>query len=491
MPAEQLKELKLSVRTGNEAAEIFIIDSQFQRVATSIGQKAEFKLQPGLYSVKVRVGSEYEEKSVALLTKNELVNFGPIQFSTAAPLSGTAQTHDTQIDNAVAQSIQVHEYLGEGSQVYIFARNWTEKDAPPTNYPLQQHPARGLTLRNSADEILVDFGSPGVGAYTSGTDPWSACNVQLDPGVYCLCLVTNSGQMIRQSVVASPDWQTQVFLLQGNYNARENDIHADLSNGSIFMSRIGHGFQSSKPYKHSKDPDFHLTEMARQALINNRPALGQELLSRMLKQKFTNPMLGIYAAHLLLLDDKADKSILPAVIKKLRDLLTNPHPDIEAIAQKIKLPGNYIFSMPPMLHISWNYVLEASVTQPGIVPENSVASTIAGEAWSGSPWLLWGHSASGADNTGILSGLLKKLTKLELSAVDTSNLAPDELMATKMELPVTENLGLQPASPSGEAVAPKGNILPEMDDEQMLHLVLALGIPRLKLEALIKNIKVN
>lgn len=451
-----------------------------------------------MYSVKVRVGSECKEKPVALF-KDETVTFEPIVFSSPAPLEGTAKTHKFQTDHAETNSTEVHVRKGEGSQIYIFVRNWTEKTPSVTNKKLYPDAAIGLTLRSSKDEVLVDFGSPDVGSYSYDWDPWSACNVQLDPGAYCLCLKTYSGKILKQTIIASPGWQTQVFLLQRNYgfikkDAGENemDVRADLSNASIFMSRIGYGFQSSKPYEYSDNPDFRLTEMARQALINNRHVLNKEVMSRMLSDKFGNPMLGIYGVHLLLLSEKADKSILPDIVNNLRGLLVQPHPDVEAIALKLNVASSYVFDTPPMLRLSWNYVIEASVKQPQLVPQDSLAATIAGKLCSGDPWLLWGYLGKQADNTTILFEQLKKLTELEEASIDTTNLAPDQLMSAKMDMPLeTANADTfsmpQIVDSDMQSIPPERSI----NDEKMLHMVQALGVPRSVLEVMLKSLDKN
>lgn len=107
----EAKEVTLTVESGDEAAEIFIIDSKFNRIAAKAGQIAEFKLEPGLYSVKVRAGSDYREKSV-MLHEDQKVIFDPIEFSTPAPLEGTAKTHEYHIGNAINHSHKIHVTIG-------------------------------------------------------------------------------------------------------------------------------------------------------------------------------------------------------------------------------------------------------------------------------------------------------------------------------------------------------------------------------------------
>lgn len=479
--------LNLTVETGDEAAEIFIIDGQFNRIKSGTGKQAIFQLSKGLYAVKVKAGCESQEKTIELF-EDETVSFTPIKFTTAAPLEGTAKTHEFQIEKAVTHSNEVHQKLGNGSQIYVFARKWTEKDRS-TNVSLNKDPATGLTLRNTKDEILVDFGSPDVGIYSYDWEPWSACNVELDPGVYSLCLETHSKRMYKQTIIASPGWQTQIFLLQRNYGIKEVDYRADLSDASILMGRIGEGFKSLKKDDVGIEPDFRLAELARQALINDRRRLSQNLLQQALHEKFSNPMLGLYGAHLLLRNKNYDNSLLETVINNLRNCLQEPHPDVEVLALKSGLGSDYIFDTPPMLRSSWGYVLEASVHQPHLVPENSVASGIAGNLWSEGIWLIWGSADQQTDNDQMLMEQLKKLSQLEASSVDTSNLATDQLMAVNNDMPFDAGNPDIMAMPQAPAFIDEPNAnQPGMTDEQLTHLVQALGVPRAKLDVMLKNI---
>ncbi|MEO5995142.1 MAG: hypothetical protein ABIN89_00510 [Chitinophagaceae bacterium] len=474
----------LTVITGDEAAEIFIINGQFSRIASGIGKQFVFKLSRGLYSVKVRAGSETKEKPVALLS-DDSITFDPIEFSSPAPLEGTGKTHEFHNGNAVENSNLVHVTIGQGSQIYIFARNFSEKERSSTNVPLNRDPATGLTLRNSNDEVLVDYGNPDIGIYSTDWEPWSACNVELNPGIYFLSLKTASGQTLQQTIVASPDWQTQVFLLQRNYGLKEKDIRADLPNGSIFMSRLGMGFKSNrKDYGISDDPDFRLTEMARQALVNDRHIITRSIESQMLDDKCNNPMLGIYGAHLLLLDKKPDTTKLLTVLGNLRKLLVQPHPDVEAIAIKLKEPSNYIFDTPPMLRLSWNYVLDASIQKPELVPVNAITSQISNQLWSADPWLVWGdvHQEGATKNN--LMEQFKRLLKLEGSSGDITNISPGQL-------PQGVSMDMQPAAPqkSVENEYAENADMVSKDEEKMAHFVKALGVPRGKLDEMIKNLE--
>jgi hypothetical protein len=82
-------------------------------------------------------------------------------------------------------------------------------------------------------------------------------------------------------------------------------------------------------------------------------------------------MLGIYAAHLLLLEASVDVELFREVVGNLRTVLGRQHPDVEALA--LRAPGEPAplpFENPPMLSRSWSLMVEATVAQPSLVTES-------------------------------------------------------------------------------------------------------------------------
>jgi hypothetical protein len=502
MTTNSSETFNLNVQTGDEAAEVFIIDSQFHRVAKGVGDHVSFKLPSGLYTIKVRAGCDTREKSISLF-EDKSVYFEPIEFSSPAPLEKTGKTHEFHIGNAVSNSRVIHVKLGQNSQLYVFVRVWTAKNPSSTATTLNRDPCTGLTLRNLEDQVLVDFANPDIGSYTTDWEAWSACNVELDPGTYFLCLETASSELFKQTIITSPSWQTQIFLLQRNYGIKEQDVRADLTNSSIFISRIDQGFQAGKSMSGDpNEPNFRLTEMTRQALANNRNVITKEIVEQKLNEKFDNPMLGIYAAHLLLLNKEhlealnkvLNKPILEVVVETLRNLLGQPHPDVEAIALKSTLSSNYVFNAPPMLCLSWKYILEASVHKPELVPENSLASQIAGQLCSSDLWLMWLQSQNQDDDNKIILEQLKKFIQAEEASIDTSNLSPGQVMTMAINKDInTGDVHAQsmPQLASHEPISYSYAPEKAISSEQLKRMVQVLGVPRSKLESLLKSIDVN
>jgi hypothetical protein len=471
---EKKPEFKLTVDTADDGAEVILINSQFERVDRKCGRLVEFVLPEGLYMIKVRAGSRYEERDIDLFA-DHIEKFAPVAFPTSAPLEGTSKTHEWQLDSAYDESKRPHKTIGAGSEIYIYCRDWTsELERSYRKTGAVVHPATGLTLMDRKGNMLVDFTDPSL-PRSSGEDPWSACNVAVNPGIYYLRLETGSDQILQMSVVASANWQTQVFMLQHNYGTGEHDRRADLSSASVFMERSGKGFYSKR--RDSVAPDdvnFRLTEIARQALKNDRRIINNDLIN-MLGDKIRNPMLGIYGAHLLLMDREPNTGSIQHVVNNLRNYIGSDHPDVEALALKVGLGSNYIFDMPPMLRRSWNYMLEASVKNPGLVPEDSMVSQISGLLWSEDPWLIWGELQDETQfnkSEKLMEQVQKYLAYEDDSTPIVRGLTADEPEATTLE-----------------SFAPKRyKSFSDLSDKDKQQLVQATQVPLSKLNSMLNTL---
>lgn len=390
MKASEQKTLSLEVKTADETAEVFIIDGRFKMVERGRGQSNTFSLPPGIYTVKVRVGFESREEHVVLLDKPERVEFERIHFPSAAPLADTGKTHEYHISAAVNECKRTHFTAGSGSSIFVFVRDWTSQEKADAGGEPSRKPQKGLKLLDAQGKVVLDLEKKSVfeenSEFYEKHDPWAACNVQVNPGIYRLALELGSGKQVEQTVIASSGWQTQVFLLQRNYEDCNNrgvfDRRADLPGASILLSK--NGFNPADPFK-------RLVETARLGLVNTRQVLSENVIDEILKGKFENPMLGIFGAHLLLLDKQIKLGLLEVVVKNLRRMLgENQHPDVEALALRLGAKNTtYIFEHPPMLRRSWWQVVEATVDNEKLVPLNSMAAMCADSIWGEEPWLQW------------------------------------------------------------------------------------------------------
>jgi hypothetical protein len=475
--------LTLTVKTGDLATEVFILDGQFQKIVSGIGETFTCSLPPGLYTVKVRAGSEYQEKLLSLV-KDETIAFEPLQINSSAPLENSYNTSEFQISNAENHSKKKIPdiSLSKGSRVFIFidnSKNLSESNPGASG----NNPGAGLSLRNYDDEVLLDFENAREAQYSENKDSWS-CAVEISPGSYCLCLKTANGDQLKQTIVAASGWQTQVFLTLREYGLNTPEVKADLAGSSIFMARIGEGFNSGKPGENADNTGFRITELIRQALMNRRYVLSTDLLSVLFSGKFENPMFGIYAAHLLLLNPDFVFSELKTVVTNLRNLLGKSHPDVEAIALKAGMSEGFVFKTFPMLSKSWDLVIEASVQNPGVVEMESVAAKYSGQFWNCDLWLIWGRETE-LNRKGVYEQIRNYTTQDNL--LNKANLKTEPEF---LEMVSGEEIKNEKAEDSITKNIQTDNLLidkEKISDEQYLTIVQTLGIPRSSVESVIDD----
>lgn len=369
-------ELVLLTIEAEPGTEIFLIDHRFELRAKGVGHLSE-RVEAGLYQVKLRAGRLIQElQQVVRPGSGEVVVRPPaMPFSSAAPLVGTARTSVAHERAAESLSRTVHERAGEGSQLFVFARRHE-----PDPWPTAGSPARGLSLHDADGGLLVDFEHAGE-ADLEAPATFVGATVEVDSGTYRLRVATPRWGVLERTVVASPGWQTQVFLLQADYGeAGAPELRPDLASAATLMTREG-GFVSTRE-------GARQVELARGALVRGRSVLPPDQL---LAEAADNPMLGILGAHALLLAEEPDVGAVRAVVEMLAAQL-GPHPDVDALRLGLGDDGGQfgrVFEHPPLLTTSWGRVVEASWADPGIVPAGSLSARVAPWLWGYGPWLVW------------------------------------------------------------------------------------------------------
>jgi hypothetical protein len=496
--------LSLEVRCADSATEVFVIDGQFNLRERGIGYLKTL-LEPGLYKVKVRVGFETQEQSVILRDHDHTIDIPRINFVSPAPLSQTSKTHEFQMQAAADRSRKTDLSVGQGSSIFIFVRDWTSDTPPSEILPSYPNPGQGLSLRDLEGNVIADLTTQGKQSHN--WEPWAGCNVEVNPGRYLLRLETPWDVNLEQTIVASSGWQTQVFMLPRNYGEEADSKRADLLGAAILLARQGQGF----------DPDnetARLAELARLGLCNGRRVLSDEVL-RMLANKFENPMLGILAAHLLLLDEKPDLGLLKIVMDNLRSLLPGSHPDVEALSLVLDPNAAYTFDVPPMVRKGWSLIVSATAKRPDIIPDDSIAAKIATNLWGSDPWLIWTNpkqtagqsepdaNLESAPMVGSLINLVEAALRTRFGAaseqaeVTSATDRPESPFAAisatgsegtpdKPQPPVIESMSL-----AVEGELSGGQSFTQPDEDEITKLVQSLNIPRKNLERMIEKLRAD
>jgi hypothetical protein len=384
---------RLVVEAKDAQSDILVLDSRGRLVERGLGPVQAFTLEEGIYRVKVVTGKEVQERPV-LLTEEDTkrVEFEALTFASPIPLDRTSTSHEYHMDAAAVQSRNVHVRHGTGSSLFFFVRDFTP--AMRQQALQRSNPGAGLSLYavSSTDATLVaDIATQGV--FDLNGDPWCACTIEADPGVYELRLGLPTGEVLHQAIVASPGWQTQAFLFVRDYPAAGERVaaqrQADLARSSILMAR-GAGFSHAAP-------DARSTELARVALTTTRPTaepgrarrLVPDEVRNLLAAKYDNPMLGLYGGHLLLLEAEPDLALLTIVVDNLRALLRTPHPDVEALALRTRsLSQRPALADPPMLRRSWALMVDADAERPDVIAD-ALSARISTDFWLEGPWHVW------------------------------------------------------------------------------------------------------
>lgn len=196
----------------------------------------------------------------------------------------------------------------------------------------------------------------------------------------------------------------------------------------------------------------------------------------MLAAKFNDPMLGILAGHLILMDASPDLTLLQTVVNNLRALLPTVHPDEEALGLRLSNNSPLQVSVLPMLRRSWAIILDAAADQRAVVVRGSAAAKIIGHVCAVDPWLL----------------CVQRSTEVAGEEYE----APEMIFRQALDEHL-ESVEATPWQGSQEFVEPEsapagGERLMTLEprsvnEQQVKELIHALGVPRFYLEDLLKN----
>lgn len=378
-------EISLKVAAEGPGTEIFLLDDQSRQMARAVGS-LRTRQPPGVYKIRFRAGYATREQIILLLDTPVEVNCQPLAFFSPVPLEGTAGYVESHAKAAEKLSRGAKPVVaGEGARIFFFARDCggaAEAGSPGVQPLTVENPADGLSLKSVAGKTLVDLAQKSE--VEGGKEPWAFCAVEVAPGPYVLSLKTPDGKVLEQTVYAPRGWHAQVFLtqrLQGGDMENRAQKAPDLCGAALLLSE-------NKCFN-SDDRDARLTELARVSLSNRRRVVAGEL-REMLRRKFEHPMLGIYGAHLLLLEEELDAPLYQIVLDNLRHIFKDAHPDVEALSLATDMGAtSHVFSVPPMLRRGWSLVVKATAKRPELVPLGSPAARVADCVLGSEPWLTW------------------------------------------------------------------------------------------------------
>lgn len=253
-------------------------------------------------------------------------------------------------------------------------------------------------------------------------------NAVVNPGTYVFSRVSSGTERLCLPVVLPSGWSLQVFISMVPTDDKGIGRRADFDGAAMVFDRPENGFSPDRP-------DLRILEVTRQALVRGNNVIDANAMTLLLSGKFENPMMGLIAAHLLLLAKKPDLVLVQEVIMNTGNLIGQNYPDVLVLSWKVRQLGGGAelsnartlvesIKEPPMLQLSWHYLMEAYRSLPNANVFDKAISKMAGQLISSSVWVSWLESPDyqslpgGTSESTVLGGLRVEL-KVEPSMEDT------------------------------------------------------------------------
>jgi hypothetical protein len=357
-PAPWNTTVELVARARDALTQIYVIDARFQVVAQGVGT-LQVRVPAGLYKVKFKAGHVFEEVDAALAPGSPPLEVLAGRFMvSAAPLRGTGTSYEHHANAARKLSHTSTVSAGAGASLMVFARD-LRRDPPP----LHEHPLARMGLHGEDGAPIFDGGTA---PFERGAS-WAGFGAAVAPGIYRLRLDRPSGT-VEHAIYTYPGWQSQVFLVLRE-TADGLGMEPQLGCSTIIMAPAAEGFTPD-------DKDLRLTELARQSLEQRRVMMREDLIESLLAGERDNPMLALYAAHLLLLQREPAWAVLRRLLSHLERLLP-ASTDVAALRLKVQEDGGPTpLSAPPMLRASWKIIAERSLRWPELLLPGSLLARI-------------------------------------------------------------------------------------------------------------------
>lgn len=379
----------VNIEVVDRAATLEILDGGFQVVAQGFGS-LEAELAPGLYKARASVGGAVQEQLFAVEegVSPAPVRLDPVRFASPVPLNDTTTSHEYH-QAAVAEALyEPPLMLGMGAGLLLSLRDPSE--APFTRTPLTR-PAYersfdGFRLLDAFGHLLIDYDQA---ARRNPDYGYAVRNAELDPRGYILQYARNGQQSVARPLLLVPGWSTQVFILVEAQGETDLPMRPNLADCAVQMTPLGYSGYPREAY-------FRMTEIARQSLLQGRNIVAREVMNTLLHDKFGNPVLGLLAAHLLLLDAEPRMNLLHIVLGNLGAMLGPDFPDLIALRlrlHQIEHPEQPSLDQqapfPPLLKASWDILARQAAQDDAFFPADSLCRQMADRVVDNGVWLAW------------------------------------------------------------------------------------------------------
>ncbi|MBC7820448.1 MAG: hypothetical protein IAG10_26485, partial [Planctomycetaceae bacterium] len=394
----------LKIVAHNGLTEIRVYDAQFQPVLLPAGNTGEIQLDltEGIYQPAFRDGTSWEKSDPVLLLAGQQVEVRQAPVG----LTPTIITDNWSTPNAVVQSVGAPELvsatrvamqsigkspLQPSSRSELFVKGcvsatsvlsgWEslqELDLQSANVTIMygsvrsDHDVGGISAVDhlSANELRV-IGLDGVeiASEIQMLGEVTAAGFHVPPGYWILCLATGLPDLeLAMPLYVANGWRLQVVCPGIAFKAGKS--RPDFARAIVRMSpELSDAEFSPEELQRLRRAESNALEF----LVGSRPLRGerlQNLIRELTQRKSFNPMLGLYAGHLLARRDCSETGdLLETLIQHLESLFyqgpqrTLPqsacvHPDVLALkvrlAQLRNLPlAGFVNEHPPLMRAGW------------------------------------------------------------------------------------------------------------------------------------------
>jgi hypothetical protein len=373
---------KIHIRSVGGPVRITVLDHRLRPVdAPMIGEFLKEDAAPGLYLMQYDAGLTSREASIKLEAGEEYKDLQVcVPFPSAAPIPGASGYREAQARAAshLSRSPDPTVALGGGGRLMLFVRHPDPGGAAAS--------LAALALLNQHLQPLV-LSLPAHQA--DGLQGWAGWCADADPGCYVLRWPAqgDAGSTVDQALWVAAGWSTILFLTSGDDGRAPH-----LADMTIHFAPTDGGFRVDDP----KAVDVHLAmELALGGWRTDKPLVDAAALEPLLTGKFSNPMLGIVAAHVLLQEAKPDHNLLTRILAALEAPERIPGcPDVRALRaimrQRFGLADAVpLLDYPPMFKASFKGAIADDWSRRDVISAGSLAGRVAPCLVPLSPWTTW------------------------------------------------------------------------------------------------------
>lgn len=372
-------DIRLTVHASDELTGIIVRDGDLRDVVSGVG-RVTTRVAPGLFKVRFTVGSASKDQFVEVSASDAEVGvdvYGdPLQIDTTVPLSASRSYSETATGFLTDLSMLDADRTSHRSQLLVYLRDRETTGFEESCASIRLFDVHGDQIATFADEAR----------HGSAAEAGIALNVA--PGVYRARVETGQQGDYEVFLTAPDGWQSRLFLeCDDFYWYGEPLRRPSLRSASILMAPIGEPFDPGKA-------DARLAQIALSALSADKHVLEKSDMQDLLHGKFQDPMLGLFAAHLLLLERRRRQNLLKTICRNILRLV-GPIPDLQALETRLDdrvTDGHRDLAIyhgsPPMLLRSWDLLVRHSRRRFSTIPAGSLSDRIAETIVASRPWLI-------------------------------------------------------------------------------------------------------